>query len=653
VQQADGSLVRKARYDTSGGYSDQMALDAADLNGDGRADLALATAAGVDVFLGTSGGLGPAQVVPTGHAGQVEVADLNGDGRLDLVVNGAILVTGRGDGTFDPPVVVGSGWSEIEVADVTGDGRLDLVGESATTVVVRAQLPDGSFAEAVQYQGTAGTGGNGIAVGDLTGDGRNDVALSIGGNEPASVVNVFPQTAQGTLGRPVLYDSHESPQPLEIGDVNLDGRADLVVVHGGGLTWGNIGHYVQGSDGILRAEWLERVPYATHYDDKALDLGDVDGDRVSDIVYADYNNGLVVLRSGASARAWGLGDRGQVGDGTRAARTTPIAPPGIWEVKDASAGGYHSLAVLADGTVTSWGLNHVGQLGDSYYGDQLKPTGVNVLGAVERVSAGLLHNLARKRDGTAWAWGWNHYGQLGTGSPAEDSAVPVQVSGLSQVKGVAAGGLHSLALRNDGRVWAWGVDNVGQLGVGPGGDSRVPVPVPGLTGVVEVSAGAFHNLALRSDGTVWTWGWNYFGQLGVGSTADSQVPVQVPGLSGVVAVAAGYHHSLALRADGTVWAWGLGHVGQLGNGSTAGSTVPVRVQGLSGVRAIGGGGFHSLASTGGSGWAWGWNYFGQLGNGSTMDRSLPVQVQGIGSIERLSGGVGHTVAAASAGRPLA
>jgi hypothetical protein len=91
VQQADGSLVRKARYDTSGGYSDQMALDAADLNGDGRADLALATAAGVDVFLGASGGLGPAQLVATPWAGQVEIADVNGDGRPDLVVNGASL----------------------------------------------------------------------------------------------------------------------------------------------------------------------------------------------------------------------------------------------------------------------------------------------------------------------------------------------------------------------------------------------------------------------------------------------------------------------------------------------------------------------------------------------------------------------------------
>jgi hypothetical protein len=153
---------------------------------------------------------------------------------------------------------------------------------------VRAQLPDGSFGAAAEYQGPAGTGGNGIAVGDVTGDGRNDVALSIGGNEPASVVNVFPQTAQGTLGRPVLYDSHESPQPLEIGDVNGDGRDDLVAVHGGGLTLGWVGHYVQEADGTLGVEKLEMARYATHYDDKALDLGDVDGDRVNDIVYADY-----------------------------------------------------------------------------------------------------------------------------------------------------------------------------------------------------------------------------------------------------------------------------------------------------------------------------------------------------------------------------
>ncbi|HEV3402263.1 MAG TPA: FG-GAP-like repeat-containing protein, partial [Acidimicrobiales bacterium] len=358
VQQASGSLVQQATYGTSGGYPDQMGLDAGDLNGDGRADLALATSQGVDVFLGGAGGLGAGHLVPTAAARHVEIADLDGDGRADLVVAGAneaMTLRGQGDGTFTAPVVVGSQWPEIEVADVTGDGRVDIVGGGSNSVAVTAQQPDGTFGAPTEYAASPpATGGNGIAVGDLNGDGRNDVALSIGGSRPESRINVFRQTAQGTLGAPVVYPSWDTPEPVEVGDINLDGRADLVVVHGGGLTWGNVGHYVQGSDGTLGQEWLERVPYATHYDAKGLDLGDVDGDRVSDIVYADYNNGLVVLRSGASARAWGLGNYGQVGDGTRAARTTPIAPPGIGEVKDASAGGYHSLAVLADGTVTSW-----------------------------------------------------------------------------------------------------------------------------------------------------------------------------------------------------------------------------------------------------------------------------------------------------------
>jgi uncharacterized protein (TIGR03437 family) len=174
--------------------------------------------------------------------------------------------------------------------------------------------------------------------------------------------------------------------------------------------------------------------------------------------------------------------------------------------------------------------------------------------------------------------------------------VPVQVSGLTSVVAIAAGATHSLALKSDGTVWAWGDNSEGELGNGSNANSNAPVQVSGLTGVVAIAGGANHSLSLKSDGTVWAWG----NELGNGSNANSYVPVQVSGLTGVVAIAGGEFHSLSVKMDGTVWAWGSNFYGQLGNGSNAHSNVPVQVSGLTGVAAIAGGEFHSLAALAGS-----------------------------------------------------
>lgn len=246
---------------------------------------------------------------------------------------------------------------------------------------------------------------------------------------------------------------------------------------------------------------------------------------------------------------------------------------------------------------------------------------------------------------TVMGWGLNNVGQLGIGTIL-GSLLP-QIAGVRAVESVAGGGFHGLARALDGTVWGWGMNHVGQLGIGSTADALLPVQVPGLTDVVAVAGGLAHSLAVKADGTVWAWGWNPWGQLGDGSLLDRSTPVQVAGLDNVVAVAAGAGHSLAVKGDGTLWAWGLNLYGQLGTGSASPSVLaPAPVPGLTSVRSVAAGGFHTLAAkTDGSVWTWGWNAFGQLGNGTvSVSSPVPVAATGLSGVVEVTAGFYHDLA---------
>jgi hypothetical protein len=226
---------------------------------------------------------------------------------------------------------------------------------------------------------------------------------------------------------------------------------------------------------------------------------------------------------------------------------------------------------------------------------------VGYLFGIIEVAAGDYFSLALRDDGTLWAWGEGGHGQLGLHSD-NDHTVPYQVHGpdnvgyLSGITKVAAGANFSLAVKSDGTVWAWGEGGHGQLGINTKDDHTVPYQVHGpgnvgyLTDIVDVAAGQHHSLALKRDGTVYAWGGNGYGQLGIQSDDDHTVPYQVHGpygegyLTGIIEVAAGDYFSLALRDDGTVWAWGSNFVNQLGINQKGGShTIPYQVHGLDNV----------------------------------------------------------------------
>jgi alpha-tubulin suppressor-like RCC1 family protein len=262
-----------------------------------------------------------------------------------------------------------------------------------------------------------------------------------------------------------------------------------------------------------------------------------------------------------------------------------------------------------------------------------------------QAKAGASHTLLLREDGTVWAWGANGSGQLGDGTTSHRQE-PRRVAGLSAVKAVVASGEHSLALRgSDGSVWAWGQNDSGQLGDGSTVNRLLPVQVLGLEGVVALASGSDHVLALTSGRTVLAWGRNHEGQLGDGSTLPSSTPRLVSGLDDVVAVAAGGNHSLALLADGTVWAWGSNTHGQLGDGSKRHPKAPVQVAGLTQVVAVAAGDSHSLALLAdGTVWAWGSNTHGQLGDGSTVAHARPARVARLTGVVALATGSHHTIA---------
>ncbi len=341
---------------------------------------------------------------------------------------------------------------------------------------------------------------------------------------------------------------------------------------------------------------------------------------------------------------------------------TEPAPPAARLI---AAGGHHAIALMSNGSVWKWGGGIYSEVGFS----SAVPSGVGGLSDVAAISAGASFNMALKKDGTVWAWGSNGDGQFGNGTTNHSDA-PVQLSGLMDIIAISSGEKHTAALNKDGTVWTWGYNGLGQLGIGKKSHHERPSAVSGsggaqITDAIGVAAGGGHTLMLRKDGTVWAWGNNRFGQLGDGTNEDRYSPVQVSGLSDVIAVACGYAHSIAIRGDGTVWTWGNDSHGQLGDGtefkihvktkalSTAADaayirpedmrksvhSVPVRVMGIEDVVSVSGGREYTLSlKKDGTVWAWGDNYYGQLGNPGVRKSPVPLQVQGIKDVTSITAG---------------
>ena len=355
----------------------------------------------------------------------------------------------------------------------------------------------------------------------------------------------------------------------------------------------------------------------------------------------------VALQTDGTLWSWGINSNGELGDGSLVRRLTPVRVRAFDgtvfdEGVSVVAGGNHTLVERGDGTWWGWGSNLYGQLGDgTTVTPRLTPVQVSVVPSLATLMGGVIHTAALKTDGTVWGWGRNNQGQLGDGTTTQRST-PVQVSGLSGVVQIALSvdGSHTVALRNDGTVWTWGFNSNGQLGDGTATSRSLPVQVRKvdgtvLDGVVSVAAGSGHTVALGGDGRVWAWGLDNAGQLG-NAQSNSTTPVLVlhtdgTVFQGVVSIEAFGLTSLAVTADGTRWGWGGGSSGELGNGVFANNAHPVVLPALVDIAALVHGSTHTLARTaGGELRTWGINSNGQLGDGTVVARAAAVAVVGSG-----------------------
>jgi hypothetical protein len=297
-QQPDGSLG--PRQELSLPWAINPALKLGDLNGDGDLDAVAAAREGLEIAYQQGGKLGPPHLLAGSPKNVAEVAvhDMNGDGRQDIVASGeygsVVLRKTTAAEEYSSVPVRDAGVVGLSVADLDADSLPDLAGIDWKKLFVFHQKGDRSGYDTSSFDQSWETYPS-MASGDFNGDGRADLAQAVPVNKPRSRIELYLQTASTGIAPPsTTYASYEMPESIHAGDLNGDGRDDVVVAHGG---WDSAGYYLQQAGGGLAAEELLPLPTygGSHYHRDGVAVGDVNCDGRQDIVTADYNYGLVVL----------------------------------------------------------------------------------------------------------------------------------------------------------------------------------------------------------------------------------------------------------------------------------------------------------------------------------------------------------------------
>ncbi|XP_042373705.1 ultraviolet-B receptor UVR8 isoform X2 [Zingiber officinale] len=322
-----------------------------------------------------------------------------------------------------------------------------------------------------------------------------------------------------------------------------------------------------------------------------------------------------------------------------------------------SAGASHSVALLSGDVICSWGRGEDGQLGHGDAEDRLLPTILSALDSrgIVSVVCGADHTIAySESDVQVYSWGWGDFGRLGHGN-SSDVFTPQPIKALQglQIRHIACGDSHCLAVTMNGEVQSWGRNQNGQLGLGTTEDSLVPQKIQAFQGihVKMIAAGAEHTAAVTENGDLYGWGWGRYGNLGLGDRNDRMLPEKVASIEDekMVLVACGWRHTITVSSSGNLYTYGWSKYGQLGHGDYEDHLSPHLLEALrdNDISQVSGGWRHTMAlTTDGRLYGWGWNKFGQLGIDDNDDRCSPVQVKlpADQKLKQISCGWRHTLA---------
>ncbi|CCK77855.1 Regulator of chromosome condensation [Oleispira antarctica RB-8] len=307
---------------------------------------------------------------------------------------------------------------------------------------------------------------------------------------------------------------------------------------------------------------------------------DVDLTETKFVSLAFNQNVSTALDVNGHVWSWGDGDNGQLGLGIAdddivddTDYTSPQKIAGLSNIVAISRGYYHCLLLKSDGSVLAFGRNAQGQLGDGTNDNKDTPVAVNGLTNIVQVSAAI-GSYALDQEGRLWAWGSNNYAQLANGTTDSDAHnIPTQVAIDEPIVSIASGKGHTLALTESGKVYAWGLNASSQIGMRTSEtwDNYIltPLLLPWFDDAIAVWANGNQSFAQRSDGKIYPWGQNMFGTLGIEADDDVEQPNSpILGLENVTDLGNGALHTLAIRNDGSVFSWGWSFEGSLGGGES-------------------------------------------------------------------------------------